>query len=152
LTLPLSQILQHHIIHRSDEEDLQRFYNVDRDQYDAGLILQTYEQRISAERGIIFTSVDLYIPIFTYVFGLAKLNGTVAIVSSQRLRNEFYGLPKNDGLLQERLMKEAVHEFGHLCNLRHCDNYLCVMASSAAADDLDIKEAEFCSDCAAQLH
>ena len=37
------------------------------------------------------TSLDLYIPILTFVFGEAQLNGACALVSTYRLRQEFYG-------------------------------------------------------------
>jgi archaemetzincin len=148
ISLPLSRLLQHNLTLRTEDENLDKFYNSERAQYDADQILQLYEHRINGDRGIIFTSVDIFIPIFTHVFGLAKLNGRVAIVSSLRLSNEYYGLPKDDTTLQTRLMKEAVHEFGHLCNLRHCHNYLCVMASSTTADELDTKKANFCDVCA----
>ena len=97
------------------------------------------------------TSVDLYIPIFTFVFGLAKLNGGTGIVSVHRLRTGFYGLPPDEDLLKARLIKEIVHEFGHLLNLRHCINYQCVMASSNTADDLDIKGDRFCGSCLNKL-
>ena len=38
-------------------------------------------------------SLDLYIPILTFVFGEAQIGGASAIVSYHRLRQEFYGLP-----------------------------------------------------------
>jgi archaemetzincin len=63
------------------------------------------------------TSLDLYVPILTYVFGEAHLNGSCAFVSSHRLREEFYGLPPQRILLENRLKKEAVHELGHTLGL-----------------------------------
>ena len=71
--------------------DIKPFYNSERAQYDAAKILQHIENQVSTLT-VICTSGDLYIPIFTHVFGLAKLNGRVAIVSSHRLENSFYGL------------------------------------------------------------
>jgi archaemetzincin len=124
-----------------------KFFNVERTQYDAGKILQAHESRGSADKLMLFTSVDLYLPIFTFVFGLAKLGGRAGIVSSHRLNPLFYGLGKNPQLLQERLIKETVHELGHLLNLRHCNDYQCVMASSNTADDIDVKGAEYCAVC-----
>ena len=92
-------------------------------------------------------AVDLYIPILTFVFGEAQLGGDRAVVSYHRLRQEFYGLPADDALLQERLVKEALHEAGHAEGLTHCDDYECVMAASHSIEYLDIKSAEFCSEC-----
>jgi archaemetzincin len=124
------------------------FYASDRGQYNGAQILEKIETGVDAEKGLIYTSVDLYIPIFTFVFGLAKLNGRLGIVSTCRLRPEFYGLPPDENRLKERLIKESVHELGHLLNLRHCADYRCVMSSSNTADELDVKGAEYCIACA----
>src|ERR1022692_4315227 len=42
------------------------------------------------------TSVDLYVPVLTFVFGEAQLTGSCAVVSLHRLREEFYGLPARE--------------------------------------------------------
>jgi archaemetzincin len=47
------------------------------------------------------------------------LGGTAAVVSSHRLANEFYGLPKDARRFHERTAKEVVHELGHLFGLVH---------------------------------
>jgi archaemetzincin len=93
------------------------------------------------------TSVDLYVPVLTFVFGEAQLTGSCAVVSLHRLREEFYGLPPREDLMRERLVKEAVHELGHTFGLRHCDDWRCVMTSSHAVERLDVKSAEFCFLC-----
>jgi len=147
LKTSLAEILSSTIIVRKDEFEIAKYFNPDRGQYNAGDILSEYDDNDSRGRTIVTTSVDLYIPIFTFVFGLAKLNGTAGIVSVHRLRSEFYGLPPDEDLLRTRLLKEIVHEFGHLLNLRHCNDYHCVMASSNTADDLDIKGDQFCKSC-----
>ena len=95
------------------------------------------------------TDMDLYIPILTFVFGEAQLSAAAAVVSTHRLRQEFYGMPQDPELLQERLLKEALHELGHTYGLRHCPDYLCVMSSSNSAERIDLKQAEFCPACAA---
>jgi archaemetzincin len=95
------------------------------------------------------TSVDLFIPILTYVFGEAQLGGRAALVSLCRLDNAHYGLPNNDRLLSDRLLKEATHELGHTYGLIHCLNTACVMHSSTYVEDIDVKSAQFCSACLA---
>jgi archaemetzincin len=93
------------------------------------------------------TGLDLYIPVLTFVFGEAQLEGCRALVSFHRLREEFYGLPPNEQLLRTRLTKEAVHELGHTFGLRHCHDWQCVMASTHDVERLDLKEGEFCRAC-----
>ena len=46
------------------------------------------------------TSLDLYIPILTFVFGEAQVGGECAVVSAHRLTQEFYGLPPDPDLLR----------------------------------------------------
>ena len=93
------------------------------------------------------TACDLYVPVLTFVFGEAQLDGNCAVVSLARLQEEFYGMPPRDDLLRERLVKEAAHELGHTFGLRHCADWRCVMASSHAVERLDVKGAEFCGAC-----
>ena len=143
----LSDLLVAGVNCQSSDFDPLTVYHKDRDQFDAGLILNLFEDSEQSDYRILLTEIDLYIPIFTFVFGLARLGGNVGIVSSYRLRNEFYGLPKNESLLLERLVKEIIHELGHLLNLRHCNNFSCVMSSSNAVDDLDVKRARYCESC-----
>jgi archaemetzincin len=93
------------------------------------------------------TEMDLFVPVLTFVFGEAQLDGPCALVSLHRLREEFYGLPGNAELLRERAVKEAVHELGHTFGLRHCRDWSCVMASTHAVERLDLKAADFCAAC-----
>ena len=92
--------------------------------------------------------MDLYIPVLTFVFGEAQLADGGAVVSTHRLRQEFYGLPANPELLHVRLLKEALHELGHTYGLRHCPDYTCVMSASNGVERIDLKQAEFCTHCA----
>ena len=93
------------------------------------------------------TAHDLFVPIFTFVFGEAQLEGHCAVVSFYRLSEEHYGLPADEKKLRERLAKEAVHELGHTFGLRHCEDWRCVMASSHSVERLDLKRVEFCEEC-----
>jgi archaemetzincin len=119
-----------------------------RQQYFSTAILQQLE--IAASGGVRVlgvTSCDLYVPVLTFVFGEAQLDGDCAVVSTARLREEFYGLPPSETLLRERLVKEAAHELGHTFGLKHCSDWRCVMASSHGVERLDVKTAEFCRSC-----
>jgi archaemetzincin len=97
------------------------------------------------------TSVDLFIPVLTYVFGEAQLAGPAAVVSIHRLRSEVYGLPADPALLIERATKEAIHELGHTYGLLHCAEPRCVMRSSTYAEEIDLKSGELCAACRRRL-
>jgi archaemetzincin len=93
------------------------------------------------------TALDLCVPVFAYVFGEAQLGGACAVVSLYRLREEFYGLPENQALLEERLLKETLHEIGHTLGLPHCDDWRCIMSPSHVVERLDLKQIAVCSAC-----
>ena len=102
-------------------------------------------------RALGVTMLDLYIPILTFVFGEAQMGGPCGIISGHRLRQEFYGLPADEELLFERLIKEAVHELGHALDLTHCDDYECAMAPSHGVEWIDLKNAAFCEGCSSRI-
>ena len=106
----------------------------------------------SAFRTVGITDVDLFIPILTYVFGEAQLDGRAAIVSTARLRQEFYGLKYDRNLLIERLTKETLHELGHTFGFTHCELEHCVMHLSNKVADVDQKTDKFCANHQYQLN
>ena len=126
-------------------------HHPERNQHHSTLLLHRIVERPAY--GIILgvTEVDLYIPILTFVFGEAETKGRGAIVSYHRLHDEFYGLAANPGLLHERLIKEAIHEVGHVLGLVHCHDYRCVMAASHAVERIDTKSESFCDVCRALI-
>lgn len=101
----------------------------------------------NGDRVLGVTSVDLYIPILTFVFGEAQLGGRVALMSAHRLRPEFYGLAADESLFYSRCEKEATHELGHTYGLRHCGSYDCVMHVSNSVEEVDLKPATYCENC-----
>jgi archaemetzincin len=126
-------------------------YDKLRMQHYSTAILERLSQLAPAEPGtriLALTELDLFVPVLTFVFGEAQLGGPCAVVSLHRLREEFYGLPANPQLLQERAIKEAVHELGHTLELKHCSDWRCVMASTHAVERLDLKSSQFCGGCA----
>ena len=133
------------------ESDPRFAFNVTRQQYLSTEILANMVKRGTPEAARILgvTLVDLYIPILTFVFGEAQLQGSCALVSAHRLRQEFYGLPANRMVFQERLLKEATHELGHTLSLAHCEDYQCVMSPSHGVERIDLKSTHFCTSCRA---
>jgi len=133
---------------RPERLDVDFSRDVARGQYYSTAIIQRLERTAPSDARVLgVTSCDLYVPVLTFVFGEAQLDGTCAVVSTARLREEFYGLPASADLLLDRLIKEAVHELGHTFGLRHCGDWRCVMSSSHAVERLDVKGAEFCGAC-----
>jgi archaemetzincin len=126
-------------------------FHGERQQYHSSEILQRMQSFLTADswRMLGIGAVDLYIPILTFVFGEAQMGGPCAVVSSHRLRQEFYGLPPDRELFRLRVIKEAVHEVGHTLHLTHCEDYRCVMASSHAVEWIDLKDSALCQACGA---
>ena len=129
-------------------------YHPERQQYHSSELLQQMQTVVRPNdwRFLAVADVDLYIPILKYVFGEAQIGGPSALVSMYRLRQEFYGLAPDPALLAERILKECVHELGHTLDLRHCQDYRCVMASSHAVEWIDLRETAFCKACLAEVH
>lgn len=118
-----------------------------RGQYYATAILERLVRGCDGSRRILgVSSLDLFVPVLTFVFGEAQLQGKCAVVSYYRLFE-----PDRPDLLTDRLAKEAIHELGHTFGLRHCEDWNCVMSSSHAVERLDVKSAEFCERCEARL-
>jgi len=133
--------------------DLNQFYNPGRRQYDANKLLSFIAgvSRDEFTKLIGLFRVDLFIPILTYIFGQAMLNGHSAVASVYRLRNELYGLKKDESALLSRTTKEVIHELGHTFGLIHCHVSSCVMRSSTYVEDIDQKSHHFCARCRASL-
>ncbi len=128
-------------------------FNPNRRQYLSDLFLEELG-RLEAEGALKVlgvTEVDLYTRGLNFVFGQAKLGGREAVISLARLRQSFYGLPEDEGLLLLRALKEAIHELGHTWGLAHCPDPLCVMHFSNSLRETDVKKAEFCPRCLSTL-
>ena len=149
----LEQCLPFPMHHLNVEFDLKLFYAPERNQYHSTLILAQLLKHLPDDGGKIIgiTSVDLYIPVLTFVFGESQLGGSGAVVSTYRLRNEYYGLPRDNNLLLQRIVKEAMHELGHAFGLIHCRDYECVMNSSTYVEGIDLKQDRFCRECRKEL-
>ena len=132
-----------------DEENPLFAFEPKRDQYYAKKMIEKLagELPLDCEKLVGITDVDLCTPVLTFVYGEAQLSGNVAVVSLNRLRQEFYYLPHNDALLVERLLKECIHELGHCYGLFHCHNSKCVMCFSNSIISIDNKEKNFCVGC-----
>jgi len=129
--------------------DIDPYYNPGRRQYDGNRLLHDLPLCTAGEyRKLLgLFTVDLFIPILTYIFGQAMLNHQAAIVSVYRLRNELYGMKQDEDLLISRTVKEVIHELGHTFGLIHCHVPTCVMRSSTYVEDIDQKSSNLCARC-----
>jgi len=137
-----TEIIERHI-------DLSVYYDPARKQYDGNKLLQAIDSKFSSEslKTVGLFRVDLFIPILTFIYGQAFLNGRTAIASLFRLKNERYGMSADEDLLLDRFTKEVIHELGHTFGLKHCFNPGCVMRSSTYVEDIDQKTHMLCSKC-----
>jgi archaemetzincin len=136
----------------ADTRIVPRAYDDSRAQYNSTEILrQLLELPQNGSKILGITSVDLFVPVLTYVFGEAQLDGIASVVSTYRLDNVIYGLPADPVIFYERVLKEAVHELGHSFGLYHCRNLDCAMHASTAVEDIDVKGVFLCDDCRKQI-
>lgn len=128
-------------------------YSRKRNQYNATRLLKCLlnMQYNDEFKVIALIDYDIYIDGLNFVFGVADVSTGVALVSVKRLREEFYNRPCNENLFYSRLLKEAVHELGHLSGMTHCLNNRCVMHFSNSLHDTDIKDMNFCVMCRPKL-
>ena len=138
---------------REGHLDLSEFFDLTRKQYDGNKLLKEIDARFASDhhKTMGLFNVDLFIPILTFIFGQAFLNGRSGIASAYRLHNERYGLKADKNILKDRLRKEVIHELGHTFGLYHCTNPICVMRSSTYVEDIDQKGWKFCAKCRREL-
>jgi len=124
-----------------------------RDQVDADRLLFRLEatEKLPGTALVGLTGRDLAIPIFTFVFGRARVGGHAAVVSIARLRPEHYGQPPDDALTARRAAAEILHELGHVAGLAHCRDFQCLMHFSTDVEAADLRPLRFCAACAAAL-
>ena len=129
--------------------DLSEFYDNTRRQYNGNILLKRVDSMIFPDsfKTLGLFNVDLFIPILTFIFGQAFLNGKTGIASLYRLSNERYGIKENKQVLLSRFKKEVIHELGHTFGLIHCHNPICVMRSSTYVEDIDQKHQHLCLNC-----
>jgi archaemetzincin len=125
-------------------------WNAQRRQYLADAVLGHVDPGNST-CALAVADLDLYVSSLNFVFGLADRESRRAIIALPRLRQTYYRLPDDVNLFKQRVLKEAIHELGHVFGLSHCDNRRCVMSFSNSLADTDVKSRDFCSRCRRQL-
>ena len=128
-------------------------YNERRHQYDAGAIITAMESLSfpQCDKIIGVVDLDLFIPIFVHVLGEARQGGWAALVSIYRLKPSASLSQEALNLQMERAAKVALHELGHLYDLHHCMDGLCLMHFSGGLEDLDQTPLYLCRYCSLYL-
>jgi archaemetzincin len=128
-------------------------YDPPRGQYLATVLLDILKEpnETGDDKVLGIVDVDLYAPGLNFIFGEADTLSGAAVISLSRLRQEWYGLAADEHLLEERAVKEAVHELGHTFGLGHCEDVGCVMHFSNSLADTDWKSNTFCGQCRPKL-
>ena len=96
------------------------------------------------------TEAEVSIEDWNFVFGLAEMPGSTAVMSLAKLRPK-RSSRESDALLRQRAVKIAVHELGHTFGFRHCGDERCVMSYTETAAGVDRTGETFCSKCAARF-
>lgn len=119
-----------------------------RKQHHSTPILKKLEEAapVQAVKVIGITSVDLFIPILTHVYGEAQIGGTSCIISTHRLADGL-SLAADKNTYYKRVAKEAIHELGHTFKLRHCKERACIMHYCRSIKDVDRKSEQLCRYC-----
>jgi archaemetzincin len=152
LVLTLPERFNWPVVEMQVNVNTEKAYNATRRQYHSTQLLAQLREIGGGEAKILgVTDLDLFIPIFTFVFGEAQVGGCAALMSTHRLHQDFYGLPEDTRTLFARAEKEAVHELGHAHGLSHCRSFDCVMRFSNSVEQVDLKPGDFCQLCEARL-
>jgi len=92
------------------------------------------------------TDKDIYASRLNFAFH-STVGGGPAIISTHRLRPEFYQEKPSMELTIDRLVKEAVFCIGKMNGLRECKSPRCIMYKVSSARDIDCKSHDFCAEC-----
>lgn len=120
-----------------------------RNQWKSGTILKWTLREINPNSYTTILAIcdlDAYSNGLNFVFEDHR-GGRVGAIYLSRLRQEFYGFLPDTSLFQQRMIKEAVHELGHVFGLSHCEKRSCIMHFSNTLLDTDFKNPYFCNRC-----
>ena len=128
-------------------------YDAIREQYNSPRLLKRLKhlRRGVRDKMLGVVDMDLYSPGFDYIYGEADIDAGIATLSLHRLHPEFFSETHDQALLEERAVKEAVHELGHLFGLGHCRDKKCVMRFCPNPEDVDWKTRDICGRCRAKI-
>jgi archaemetzincin len=130
--------------------DLGYAYDPKRKQYISPRVLSRLRniKKGDSDKILAVADVDMYSPGYDFVYGEADIKAGIATLTINRLVSEKQGFQTAPGLLEQRVIREATHEVGHLFGLGHCNNSTCVMRTCTCLEEVDAANGGLCKDCA----
>jgi archaemetzincin len=132
------------------DANFQSLFDTNRNQWNSPKLLDWLYDKLKPNKDrviLVIMDVDAYSDGLNFVLGEAFPKGGLGAVYLARIKEEFYGLRPNDKVFYQRMVKECVHELGHLFGYVHCPNIECAMHFSNSLGDTDIKRKSFCNAC-----
>ena len=125
------------------------YFDRARGQYDADKLLELLFDMLpdNAMRVVGVLSADMFAAGRTFVFGYAHLRDGVAVYSTARLREEWYGRAADQEKQHSRSYRALAHEVGHTFGNPHCEDPGCVMHAVSQVDSLDALSPSYCDPC-----
>jgi archaemetzincin len=117
-----------------------------RNQWNSPRLLDWFSEKLKRNintKILVILDVDAYLNGLNYVLGKAFPKRGLGVVYLPRIKEEFYGLKPNDELFYERMVKECIHELGHVFGF--CSLLQYAMCNSL--NDTDVKARGFCDRC-----
>jgi len=129
-------------------------YNVVKRKYLSPVICEKIKSEFPEDARFVLgiTDVDTYDNSSNLIYNFTHSEDRVGLVSLYRLNPAFSGRASDEDLFFQRVLKEVVHELGHLIGFRHCFNSLCPMYFSYSINDTDKKGSFFCGECEKKLN
>jgi len=128
-------------------------FQPDRGQYAASGIIDVLFVNYppDAWRVLAVTTADITTDDVDMVYGYASSKDHLAVLSTARFRNDLASdAPHRRARAQDQLIRAAVHELAHTCDLPHCDHRGCLMAAITDRDQITSATA-LCPTCAQTL-
>ena len=149
----LEQTFNRQIDARYKISSLEYAYDANRKQYKSPKILSRLQRlkRDPCDKIMGVVDVDLCSPGYDFVYGEAKMSSGVATLSVYRLRPKSRSRDSGSKVFRQRVIREAMHEIGHLYGLGHCKKSKCVMRSCTCSSEVDKAGYRFCTNCSKRL-
>lgn len=128
-------------------------FNVIRNQHYASIILQKLERvKVNSKEQIVAVcEEDIYLPDEPYVLAHFDVVSGTAVISLNKIRQEFYGLPEDETKVYDRLFKLAVQQVAYMSEIPGCRNPVCINYYSVNMMDIDNRGSKLCDICRRQL-